>query len=273
MSQNSPKLFVFVALECEAKALINYFELKKDNCKHPFSIYCNEQAILTVTGVGKVAMAGAVAYVLAGFPDVKMPIILNIGIAGHKVVAIGELLLASKVTDADSKKVFYPQLIGSNWPATSEILSTTLPNTCYSENCLNDMEASAFYEIATKFSSSELIHCLKVVSDNEQFSTEGINAKIVEQWLKTHIDKFEQIFTHLKQLRESILPIELEDYNTIIKQWHFTVSGKVKLKALLRRWGALSSGSWLKNQTMNFDKGKAILHKLAVDVDSLEVNL
>ncbi len=273
MDQNSPKLFVFVALECEAKALINYFELKKDNSKHPFSIYSNGQVVLTVTGVGKVAMAGAVAYVLAGFSDVKMPIILNIGIAGHKVAAIGELLLASKVKDADSKKVFYPQLIGSNWPDACEILSTTIPNRHYSENCLNDMEASAFYEIATKFSSSELIHCLKVVSDNEQTSIEGINAKIVDEWLKVYVDKFEQIFTYLKQLRESILPTELEDYNKIIKQWRFTVSGKVKLKALLRRWSVLSSGSWLKNQAMNFDKGKALLHKLAVDVDSLEINL
>jgi len=273
MNQKPTNVFIFAALECEAKALINKFKLKKENTSHPFSVYKNENIVLTVTGVGKVSMASGVAYVMAGYPDIEMPIMLNIGIAGHKTEALGSLFVASKVTDEDSRKVFFPQLIGNKWPVASEIKSTTMPNTHYSDSCLNDMEASAFYETAVRFSSSELIHCLKVVSDNEEAAIEGINAKVVIEWINIHVDKMEQIFKLLQQLRESVIPRELQEYTKIVNQWHFTVSGKVRLKALLRRWSVLSPEQWLKNERIEHENGKDILRKLAVDVDKLEVNL
>ncbi len=273
MNQNTSKLFVFVALECEAKALINHFKLKKDNAKHPFSIYSNDNMTLTVTGVGKVAMAGGVAYVLAAYPEVKQPVLINVGIAGHKTSEIGSLFIASKVTDVESGRVFYPQLIGAKGIASDEIKSTVLPNTDYSEGGLNDMEASAFYEIAVKFSSCELIHCLKVVSDNETSSIEGINAKNVVEWVDKQLGSCEKVFEHLLHLRDLIVPIELPEYIIIIDRWHFTVSGKVKLKALLKRWRVLASSNWLKNSTVEYVTGKDILRQLAVDVESLEVNL
>jgi len=273
MNQKSANVFIFVALECEAKALISQYKLKKENTSHPFSVYSNENIILTVTGVGKVAMASGVAYVMAGFSAIEMPVMINIGIAGHKRETLGSLFVASKVVDVESNKVFYPHLIGNNWPKSSEVKSSTLPNTYYSENCLNDMEASAFYETAVRFSSSELIHCLKVVSDNEESTIEGINAKIVVEWLALHVDKIEQIFEYLQQLRTSVVPDELQEYTKIVNQWHFSVSGKVRLKALLRRWSVLSSEQWLKNEGVGYENGKDILRKLAVDVDKMDVNL
>jgi len=273
MNQKPANVFIFAALECEAKALINKFKLKKENTSHPFSVYSNDNIILTVTGVGKVAMASGVAYVMAGFSDIEMPIMLNIGIAGHKTEALGSLFVASKVIDEDSRKVFYPQLIGSKWPVASEIKSTTVPSTNYSDDCLNDMEASAFYETAVRFSSNELIHCLKVVSDNEEAAIEGINAKVVVEWVNVHVDKMEQIFKSLQQLREAVMPCELQEYSKIVNQWHFTVSGKVRLKALLRRWSVLSTEQWLINEGADHKNGKDILRKLAVDVDKIDVNL
>ncbi len=272
-NQCSPNLFIFVALECEAKAIVNQFKLKKEINSHPFSIYKNETAILTVTGVGKIAMAGGVAYTLAKFSASLMPVLVNIGIAGHKTQAIGGLLLASKIVDVDSSKVFYPQLIGVNWPETSELRTTTVPNTDYNCNCLNDMEAAAFYEMAVKFSSSELIHCLKVVSDNESSSIDNINAKTVFEWLANHSVEIEKVCKHFLQIRASIIPEELEGYNEIVNQWHFTVSGKVKLKSLLRRWAVLSSTSWIYENKANYKSGKELLHKLAADVDCLGVIL
>lgn len=273
MKPNPAKLFIFTALECEAKGLINHFKLKKDNTSHPFSMYGNDEVILTVTGVGKVAMAGGVAYVLARFSSVKAPVLVNIGIAGHKTQVIGDLLIASKISDAESLKVFYPQLIGANWPESSEIKSTALPNTDYVDNCLNDMEASAFYEIAVKFSSSELIHCLKVVSDNEQTSIDGINAKRVVNWISNQLTSIEKTFNHLQQLREIIVPIESTEYKTIIDKWHFSVSGKVKLKSLLRRWNALSSNDWLTNSSIDLKTGKEVIYQLTLDIERLGINL
>lgn len=270
------KLFIFTALDCEAKALVKLLKLKKDTAKHPFLLYKNHASVITVTGVGKVAMAGAVAYTLALFSRNNMPVLVNIGIAGHKTHAIGSLCLAIKVVDGDSGKKFYPQLIGNDWPKTCEIKSSSTPCTEYSTDYLNDMEASAFYEMAVRFSSCELIHCIKIVSDNKNSSIEKINAKLVTDWITMHLNEIDRLIKHWAKLGASIAPVELdelEQFDRLVNQWHFTVNGKIKLKSLLNRWKALSSKPWTNENKINYRSGKEVLHKLEEDVSRLDVLL
>ncbi len=266
-------LFIYTALECEAKALIRKFELKKDSSVHPFAIYRNDVMLLCVTGIGKVAMAAGVAYSQALYAKVSNPIMLNIGIAGHKNLQIGELRVASKVIDADSSRVFYPQLIGQSWPESSSVRSTTVANTNYTAEVLNDMEASAFYETAVKFSSCELIHCLKVVSDNESSAVEQITPKRVEQWMAVHQQQLNEIFQFLHTQRQLIIPDALQEYEEILSRWHFSVSGQVKLQGLLRRWKVLSGDNWLEKQSVDFASGKQLLRCLQQDIAELKINL
>ncbi len=272
-NQLSPSLFIYMALECEAKPLIKQFYLKKENTNHPFPIYKNDTIILTVSGVGKVAMAGAVAYTQAFFLSQQLPVLINIGIAGHKSEEIGEILLASKIVDKDSGKRFYPQLIGNNWPKIGEVQTSSKPCTEYSANYMNDMEASAFYETAVRFSTNELIHSIKVISDNEQTSIETINAKRVSQLISNHLIQIEQLLNDWKSLQQSVNPIQLKEFNLIIKQWNFTVGGKTKLKALLSRWQVLSAKPWLANNQKKLESSKDVLKKLEIDINCLEVHL
>ncbi|MCF6202417.1 MAG: hypothetical protein L3J59_01935 [Methylococcaceae bacterium] len=270
---NTPNLFIFTALECEAKPLIKQFELKKENITHPFPIYKNDSILLTISGVGKVAIAGAVAYTQAIFQPQFPPILINIGIAGHKYEPIGEILLASKIVDKDSGKRFYPQLIGTNLPKVGEVQSSSKPCTEYSANYMNDMEASAFYETAIRFSSNELIHSIKVISDNEQTTIESINAKKVSQLVINQLTQIEQLFNHWVLLQKPVIPCELKEFNLILQQWNFTVSGKIKLKSLLSRWQMLSADPWLVNNQEKFKSSKNVLKKLELDIDCLKVIL
>lgn len=272
-NQPLPILFIFTALDCEAKPLVKFFDLKKDDSHAGFSIYRNEKIVLTVAGVGKVAMAGAVAYTLALFPDCQVPVLVNIGIAGHKVQDIGALCIAMKIIDGDTGRRFYPQLLGSDWPETRELKTTSLPSTHYRSDCLYDMEASAFYEMAVRFSSCELIHCFKVISDNERSSIEKIQPKLVTEWIANQMDEIGPLLQHLEKLRESIVPIELDSYDEIVNKWHFTVSGKIKLKALLQRWKVLSVRPWQHSDKDGKLSGKEILKKLEAEVNYLEVLL
>jgi nucleoside phosphorylase len=266
-----PTLYIYAALECEAKPFINYFGLTKVNTKHPFSIYKSDTTVLTVSGVGKTAMAAAVAYTQAIIPSSTNPVLINVGIAGHRNHALGNLFLATKITDKDSKKRFYPQLIGGHWPETAEIQTTSTPCTEYSENSIHDMEASAFYEIAVKFSSSELIHSLKIISDNSSSSINTIRPKQVSEWISQHLTQIEQLCEHCLSLQQSILPIELIEFQSIINQWHFTISGEIKLKKLLLRWQNLSPKLWLKANKVVLYKSKDVLRKLEEDVDALDI--
>lgn len=267
------QLFIFIALDCEAKSLVSYYGLKKENVTHPFSIYTNNNCVLTVTGVGKVAMAGAVAYTLAIFSGNHYPVLLNIGIAGHKTQAIGDLLMAEKIIDTDSGKKFYPQLIGRKWPETSLIKTVSVPCEQYSPACLYDMEAAAFYETAVKFSSSELIHCFKVVSDNEQSSIDKIQPKVVTEWIANQMLELDRLIKQIVTLSESITPVELKELSEIITKWHFTVTGKIRLKTLLMRWNVLSATRWSNRNENDFSTGKELLSRLEQDINDLEVHL
>lgn len=272
-NQISSSLFIYTALECEAKPLLKQFDLKKERHSHPYSIYKNSNTILTVSGVGKIAMAGAVAYTQALFQTTQLPVLVNLGIAGHKSQAIGDILLATKIVDKDSGKRFYPQLIGNNWPKTTKIQTSSTPSTEYSADYMNDMEASAFYETAIKFSSNELIHSIKVISDNEQSSIETVRPKLVTQWINNHLTQIEYLLNHWISLQQSVTRNELKEFDTIVSQWHFTVSRQIKLKSLLLRWQALSTNSWLNVNQTSFDGSKGILQKLESDINNLEVHL
>lgn len=269
----SPSLFIFTALECEAKPIINYFDLKKELTEHSFSIYKKDSILLTISGVGKVSMAAAVGYVFAFSPKTTAPVIINIGIAGHKTHTLGDLFIASKISDNDSGKKFYPQLLGDNLPNCGKILTYSKPSTNYQADYISDMEASAFYEIALKFSSNELVHCIKIISDNDTSSINNIRPKLVTEWIANHLLEIEKLLQYWVKQSCSIKPNELEEYTEIINKCHFSVSSQIKLKTLLQRWNVLSTNSWISPNLPLPINSKEILKKLESDINCLELYL
>ncbi|MGR8942283.1 MAG: hypothetical protein ACU83P_11910, partial [Gammaproteobacteria bacterium] len=166
MTQAAPTIFIYTALPCEASPLIEHFKLRKDLTSQPFEVYRRDRICLTVTGIGKCAMAAGVAYTLARTSAAEKPILLNIGIAGHAENQLGSIFLAGKIIDADTQRNYYPPLVFSPPCPVETVRTLSRPQSDYAETHLYDMEASAFYETAARFSTGELIHSLKVVSDN-----------------------------------------------------------------------------------------------------------
>ena len=66
------------------------------------------------------------------------------------------------------------------------------------------MEASAFYETAVRFSSSELILCLKVISDNQLSTVENIQPKQVAALIAAHLATVESLLTRAATQAELI---------------------------------------------------------------------
>ncbi|WP_051906774.1 5'-methylthioadenosine/S-adenosylhomocysteine nucleosidase family protein [Methylomarinum vadi] len=266
------ELFIFAALVCEAKPLIKRYDLRKIQQPHPFAVYANEGMTLVVTGVGKVAMAGAVAYSMALFRP-KHPLMINLGIAGHKSMAVGSLLMADKVVDAnDSTKTYYPQLIG-RFPCQTLPLNTLVtPSLDYVEEFLYDMEGAAFYEMAAKFSSSELIQCLKIISDNQRESAENINAQAVSEWIGQKIDVIDAIIIQLQGLRRQLAEGEPSQYSGLLERYHFSVSSRIKLKALLNRWRVISANKPLEIND-DFVNAKQLLKWLEAKIDEQDFYL
>ncbi len=250
----TPYIFVFSALTCEAKPLIQQWRLKKSPDKHPFTLFADEVRVVVITGIGGVAMAGAVAYALALFPKRQQPLLLNLGIAGHSCYSLGSLFLADKIINIDNGKKFFPQLPFAVDCETATIATMARPQIGYPEDCLYDMEAAAFYEIAGKFSSSELVHCLKIVSDNAQSPLGNITEPVVDEWVTQQLGKINAVISELIGLRRRLPVIDDELCEQLLAKFSFTAASTVILKKLLQNWQIKTANSklnWLEADAKN----------------------
>lgn len=268
--QHPPRIFIYAALSCEAKPLVEHFKLKKDTAVQPFAVYLNQDICLTVTGLGKTAMAAGVAYSQALFGAVEHPVLVNIGIAGHIDHAVGELFLIDKITDLDSKKSYYPPLVFTPPCRTANIQTVSRPQPDYDLQHLCDMEASAFYETAVRFSSAELIHCLKVISDNQLSPAENIQPKQVAQLIAVHIASIESLLAELSRQAKLITAPESGMFEQLMQGYHFTVSEQGQLKKLLFRWAALTGSQSPEFDELRLGNGKDVLCWLDQQISKIE---
>lgn len=262
MSSHNPSCFIFIALPCEAKPLIDAWQLKKLSQHPAFALYADHHRAITVTGIGKSAMAGAVTYTMATLAQTENPLLLNIGIAGHPNLPLGSLHLANKITDSETDKSYYPQ-IPKQWTTRSQGLTTwPKPQSIYAENRLCDMEASGFYEMSVKFSTLERIHCLKIISDNRHAPIDNIHPELVGNLIARHLPLIEQFIDQLQHVCRSAATTDEQsknDYQAIIESKRLSVSNQIKLKALLKRWYLLTNGEQLPWQDIQSKDGRVLL--------------
>ncbi len=273
MDTTDPQLIIFTALPCEAKPIIKHFALQKWAVHSPFAVYQGDNICLIVTGVGKNHAAGAVGY-SQGCWHIKSPVLLNIGIAGHKHLPKGQLVYAHKINDADNPSTtFYPQWVIKNAIESLPLTSYSTQVETYPEQSMVDMEAAGFYQMAVKSSTIELIHCLKIISDNSSSPASDINAKMVTELVKNNATNIEQICHQLLSLRESVTEPEHEALHTLLGKHHFTVSHQLKLKALLLRWKVLTDDTPLPAAIKHCKTAKEVIARLEKAISGIDYSL
>jgi len=199
---------IVTALHCEAKSVISHFKLKQYQCDSGFNIFINDSISLIVTGVGKLRSSAGTAYLQGRINSNSNTAWLNIGIAGHSNHEVGCGFLVHKITDAETGENWHPVL-----PVNADIRSTRLitfniPNQNYdNDNSLYDMEAAGFYAAASRFSTSDLIQCYKVVSDNDCQSVKNITKSSVANMIGQKIPDIEQIIIKLEELSNQLQPL------------------------------------------------------------------
>jgi hypothetical protein len=268
------QLFIYTALPPEAKPLIGHYKLKKLTEITAFSIYKKDNIILTVTGLGRNAMAAGIAYSQAIFALAGQPsVMLNVGIAGHKDDALGTIYLVDKCQDADSKKTNYPPIIFKPPCKTAGLQTAALPQLDYQLSLLYDMEASAFYETAHRFTTAELAHSLKIISDNQQNTANMLQVNQVPIWIEQHLAVIDSVASALISLADSLLGVETPNFQTLIEQFHFTATEQIQLKNLLQRWQVMTNQPIPEFNTMDYKRGKDILRWLGKKLDEVDFYL
>ncbi|MEI8208369.1 MAG: hypothetical protein D0528_04895 [Methylococcales bacterium] len=273
MHSNTPKLFVYAALPCEAKPVVEYFNLKKELTVQPFAVYLNKDICLTVTGIGKSAMAAGVAYTQALFSSDQPYFMLNLGIAGHQASALGELFLMDKITDVDNQRRYYPSQVFSLPCQKGSIQTVSKPQLAYDSLDFFDMEASAFYETAVRFCASEFIFCLKVVSDNQRSSVENIQPKQVSEGIARHLTVVDLLLSRIVAQTEWVNQSEPQLFEDCVQRYYVTVNERQQLKKLLSHWDLLTDHQGIEIDTSSLKSAKELLRWLNLKIQGVDFYL
>ena len=259
------------ALKCEARSLITHYQLKHcfDSESFPLYISPDKQISLTISGIGKINAAAATAFTHAFLHTEKQDIWLNVGIGGHKELEIGEVTLAHKIIDQANQCVWFPQIIFSPPCPSVELLSCDQPATDYTDS-LFEMEAAGFYATACRFATSELIHVIKIISDNKKQPAEKMSESFVAELVKEKLAIINQIAEPLSLLANHLDNANEapEYYEQIIEIWRFTHAESALLKSCLNRWHILCPDE---NPIKEIDKslhGKEVIYQITHKLDA-----
>ena len=200
---------IYCALYAEAQYLIQHYELKKATESRHFQIFFNEKwkIRLVITGVGKLNATVAMAEISTIHPPAEEDLMVNYGSCaaegmlmpgegeggGGACVPLGSIIMVNKLTDAESGRTFYPDMIYRH-PFTEGEVKTSVHvytadegtrdeeqmkmeaagQTAQNEEAMkaeaaaptvHDMEAAACYEAGNFYYGPHQMIFLKVVTD------------------------------------------------------------------------------------------------------------
>lgn len=233
-------LHYICALKCEARPFIEHYRLKHYSPAGLFSIYSDPEhsVTLTISGTGKIAAANAVLYTHMLLEPGEPRIWLNAGIAGHAEHQIGDLYLCHRLEDAGNGQLWYPQILVDSQIPGESLKTVDAPALDYSHDHMFDMEASGIFTIACRISSLELIHSLKVISDNREHPVIRPDKNRARELLAARSEEICDFAAKLCDLLSGLpagINIE-EDFRRLSGKFHFSSYQQNRLRGLLRRW-------------------------------------
>lgn len=162
-------IYIITAMGCEAKPLIDFFKLKKDNTIKKFQVFKNENITLMISGVGPIKSAIATTHLFSNFAPLEKDIIINLGVCGAKNrdFTLNEMVICNKIRNSITKRNFYPDMFFLH--PFKEVSLETFGEPIFSdfniESDIVDMEGASFFEAASLFFENHQIFTIKIVSD------------------------------------------------------------------------------------------------------------
>lgn len=278
---------LLTALPSEAKPLLRHFRLQGGPEPGPFTCYFGDEVALVVSGIGKIAAAAGCAYLYGQLQhrdggtasQLDTAAWINVGIAGHGSLPLGEALLAHESLDRASGRRHFPPLVIEPPCRTDTVITVDGVERAYDPPVAYDMEAAAFFQVARRFTHAELVHSLKVVSDSPAAAPEHIDAAKVETWIGDRLHVLDALIDACRRLRAEMAPLHGDppDFEDCLRRWHFTTSDRHQLRRLLRRRQTLAPDAPLPLVDFSAEaggavRGRRINQELSAWLDGLPVD-
>ena len=275
ISNDSCSVRWVIALKEEAETILVHYRMKLISNKTPYPIFKNNEEThwLVLSGIGRHNSAAATSYLYSISKASKWTSWVNIGIAGCRKGNYGDLCLVDKIVN-NSSQITYPKSIPKTNLHRMELLTTDVPITDYSNEELIDMEGSAFYDIASKLTTRELICIMKVISDGPSNHINDLNKLKIHQLIKSNISKINKVVLYFEKLslHQDKIRKKPELFHEICSKWHFSTTQMHQLENLTRRLINFSD----KNDIMELIKGckssSSVITFLKSKINSNQIN-
>jgi len=223
-----------IAFQAEAKPIIEALQLSKTDDRL-FPCYQNERHRLVISGLGKVRARKAVEHLLSQGLE-KNSCWLNVGIAGHGSLEVGNAFLAAKIQDEVDGGCFFPPLVHPTILPPSTLISCEQPSTAYLPDCGYDMEGHAFYGALLSETLREFVQVVKIVSDNPKSPINEITPAKATSMIETHVTSVLELTGEMEKCRAEILPSEEvgQIHQSLLRYHHFSVTRSHQLYDLTR---------------------------------------
>jgi hypothetical protein len=265
-----------VALPVEAKPLIAHFQLERAGEARGFEIYEKEGISLVVSGIGKTAAAAATAYLQAWTGNQPNAAWINVGMAGHRDLLLGEGILGDRITDRATGEAWYPPPVIEAPCPRAPLMTVDRVEEAFAEEWVFEMEAAGFYPSACRFASAELVQCYKIISDNASVPPRWLSRRQVDELIEARLPEIDAVVQETARLADELAasskePLEMQ---TLLNRWHFTSTERHRLHRLLQRWQVLAPDRDLLDSELARRKtGKDVLGLIQARIESLPVRL
>ena len=254
ISNDSCSVRWVIALKEEAETILVHYKMKLISNKTLYPIFKNNEEThwLVLSGIGRHNSAAATSYLYTISKASKWTSWINLGIAGCGKGNYGDLCLVDKIVN-NSSQITYPTSIPKTNLHRMELLTTDVPITDYLNQELIDMEGSAFYDIASKLTTRELIGIMKVISDGPSNQINDLNKFKINQLIKSNISKINKVVLYFEKLslHENKIRKKPELFDDICSKWHFSTTQMHQLESLTRKLIIFND----KNDIMELIKG------------------
>lgn len=231
-----------VALSAEARPIIDKLKLKRSTDR-PWKLYSSDTNHLLVTGISSLNSAAACAWLCGHKPSLSRLPWINVGVAGHRTHPVGSIFWIEKILTKSG--AHYPALHAKHTMQSESLLTVDLPCENYPESELVDMEGAGFYQSCLRFVPIELLHLVKIVSDNQTQPLSQLTKETVTQHVHNNLTEILEFSKQLSLLAACLPEENPEDLESCVaayqENWRFSHSQTLSLQKTLCRYYALTN--------------------------------